>query len=111
MSARVSIEDVERVAELANLDLAAEEKPRMQRDLNAILEYVAQLGELDTSHIEPMAQVSDLLSHLPASVPDSGHGATLRPDTIRPSLNRTTVMQQAPETDGAFFKTPKVIER
>jgi aspartyl-tRNA(Asn)/glutamyl-tRNA(Gln) amidotransferase subunit C len=40
MSVGVSIEEVERVAELANLDLAADEKPRMQRDLNAILEYV-----------------------------------------------------------------------
>ena len=37
MSANVSMEDVERVAELANLDLAADERPRMQRDLNAIL--------------------------------------------------------------------------
>ena len=61
MAGRVTIEEVERVAELANLDLDADEKPRMQRDLNAILEYVAQLNELDTTGVEPMAQVSDLL--------------------------------------------------
>ena len=107
MSANVSMEDVERVAELANLDLAADEKPRMQRDLNAILEYVAQLNELNTSGIEPMAQVSDLLD---ASA-DSGHGVALRADGLRPSLPRAEVMEEAPETDGAFFKTPKVIER
>jgi aspartyl-tRNA(Asn)/glutamyl-tRNA(Gln) amidotransferase subunit C len=107
MSANVSIEDVERVAELANLDLAADEKPRMQRDLNAILEYVAQLNELDTSGIEPMAQVSDLLD----SGADAGYGVALRTDGLRPSLDRAQVMQEAPETDGAFFKTPKVIER
>jgi aspartyl-tRNA(Asn)/glutamyl-tRNA(Gln) amidotransferase subunit C len=107
MSANVSMEDVERVAELANLDLAADEKPRMQRDLNAILEYVAQLNELNTSGIEPMAQVSDLLD----AGADSGHGVALRVDGLRPSLPRAQVMEEAPETDGAFFKTPKVIER
>jgi aspartyl-tRNA(Asn)/glutamyl-tRNA(Gln) amidotransferase subunit C len=107
MSANVSMEDVERVAELANLDLAADEKPRMQHDLNAILEYVAQLSELNTSGIEPMAQVSDLLD----AGADSGHGIALRADGLRPSLDRKRVMQEAPETDGAFFKTPKVIER
>ncbi len=46
--AGVSIEDVRRVAELANLELTAEEEPRMQRDLNAILDHIAQLNELDT---------------------------------------------------------------
>ena len=107
MSANVTIEQVERVAELANLDLAPEEKPRMQRDLNAILEYVAQLGEIDTKGVEPMAQVSDLLD----SVVDAGQGAELRPDQLKPSLDRAKIMREAPDTDGAFFKTPKVIER
>ena len=112
MSANVSMEEVERVAELANLDLADEEKPRMQRDLNAILEYVAQLNELDTAGIEPMAQVSDLLAHLQDSTgQNDGHGVALRADAVRASLDRTEVMEEAPETDGAFFKTPKVIER
>jgi aspartyl-tRNA(Asn)/glutamyl-tRNA(Gln) amidotransferase subunit C len=107
MSTNVSLEEVERVAELANLELDAEEKPRMQRDLNAILEYVAQLSELDTSAVEPMAQVADLLD----SVVDKGHGGALRVDVLKPSLDRARVMAEAPETDGAFFKTPKVIER
>jgi aspartyl-tRNA(Asn)/glutamyl-tRNA(Gln) amidotransferase subunit C len=54
-----------------------------------------------------MAQVSDLLD----SVVDSGHGDTLRPDVLKPSVDRAKVMRSAPDTDGAFFKTPKVIER
>ncbi len=107
MSTKVSLEEVERVAELANLELTVDEKPRMQRDLNAILEYVAQLSELDTSAVEPMAQVADLLD----SVVDKGHGDALRLDALRPSLDRAKVMAEAPDTDGAFFKTPKVIER
>lgn len=107
MSANVTLEDVERVAELANLDLAEHEKPRMQRDLNAILGYVAQLNELDTAGVEPMAQVSDLLSHSA----DSGIETALRADVPRPSLDRARVMAEAPDTDGVFFRVPKVIER
>ena len=61
MSANVTMEEVERVAELANLDLEDDEKPRMQRDLNAILDYVAELNELDTTGVAPLAQVTELL--------------------------------------------------
>jgi aspartyl-tRNA(Asn)/glutamyl-tRNA(Gln) amidotransferase subunit C len=112
MSTNVSLEEVERVAELANLQLEAEEKPRMQRDLNAILDYVAQLSELDTSSVEPMAQVADLLNSVqPDAIVDKGHGDALRVDALKPSLDRAVVMAEAPDTDGAFFKTPKVIER
>ncbi len=111
MSTVVSLEEVERVAELANLELAADEKPRMQRDLNAILGYIAQLNELDTSAVEPLAQVGDLLVAAPVQNSDQGHGELLRPDSQRSSLDRKAVMDEAPESDSAFFKTPKVIER
>jgi aspartyl-tRNA(Asn)/glutamyl-tRNA(Gln) amidotransferase subunit C len=57
----VTIEDVRRVAELANLELTAEEEPRMQRDLNAILGHIAQLNELDTEDVPAMAQVGEML--------------------------------------------------
>ena len=103
----VTIEDVRRVAELANLELTAEEEPRMQRDLNAILGYIAQLNELDTSDVPPMAQVGEVLEDRVIH----GHGETLRTDTVQPSLDRAEVMAAAPETDGRFFKVPKVIER
>ena len=102
----VSLEEVRRVAELANLELTAEEEPRMQRDLNAILEHVAQLSELDTANVEPMAQVGDLLGTAAGLA-----GESLRADRIAPSLDRAAVMVSAPETDGRFFKVPKVIER
>ncbi len=107
MSAEVTIAEVERVAELANLELAAEEAVRMQRDLNAILGYVDQLRQIDTSQVEPMAQVGELFVANQAD----GRGESLRADVLRPSLQRADVMDSAPETDGAFFKTPKVIER
>jgi aspartyl-tRNA(Asn)/glutamyl-tRNA(Gln) amidotransferase subunit C len=103
---RVAADDVRRVAELANLELTGAEVTRMQHDLNAILDYVAQLNELDTSAAEPMAQVSDVL--------DTGSQdatAALREDHVVPCLDRQRVMAAAPETDGVFFKVPKVIER
>jgi aspartyl-tRNA(Asn)/glutamyl-tRNA(Gln) amidotransferase subunit C len=106
---RVSLADVRRVAELANLDLTADEEPRMRRDLNAILDYVAQLAELDTASVEPMAQVSEVLAT--TGEPLSEKLSVLREDQVRPCLDRERVMASAPETDGVFFKVPKVIER
>jgi aspartyl-tRNA(Asn)/glutamyl-tRNA(Gln) amidotransferase subunit C len=102
----VSVEDVRHVADLANLELTAEELPRMAKDLNAVLGYIAQLNELDTSAVEPMAQVGEALGLAPAKA-----GETLRVDVVRDSVDRAEVMAEAPETDGRFFKVPKVIER
>jgi aspartyl-tRNA(Asn)/glutamyl-tRNA(Gln) amidotransferase subunit C len=102
----VTVEDVRRVAELANLELTAEEEPRMQRDLNAILGHIAQLNELDTSGVPAMAQVGEMLGGVADTM-----GISLRADAIRPSLDRAAVMAEAPESDGRFFKVPKVIER
>jgi len=104
--AGVTMEDVRRVAELANLELTAEEEPRMQRDLNAILGHIAQLNELDTKNVPAMAQVGETLGGMVHE-----HGETLREDVVRPSIDRAVVMAAAPETDGRFFKVPKVIER
>lgn len=103
MPAKVTFQDVERVAELAHLELTPDETQGMLRDLNAILDYVAQLNELDTSSIAPLAQISELSGHT-----DDG---SLRVDAVVPSLDRAIVMHEAPETDQVFFKVPKVIER
>jgi aspartyl-tRNA(Asn)/glutamyl-tRNA(Gln) amidotransferase subunit C len=102
MTAKVTVAEVERVAELAHLELAPEEIEPMLRDLNAILDYVAELNQLDTAGIEPLAQVGEL---------ENAAILPLRPDRLEPSLDRAAVMSQAPETDGEFFKVPKVIER
>jgi aspartyl-tRNA(Asn)/glutamyl-tRNA(Gln) amidotransferase subunit C len=103
MSAKVTVQDVERVAELAHLQLTPEETGRMLTDLNAILDYVAELNQLDTSGVAPLAQVSELGDTLGASAP--------RVDKVRPSLDRAAVLSEAPESNEAFFKVPKVIER
>ena len=103
MTAKVTLSDVERVAELAHLELSADESPGIVKDLNEILEYVAELNELDTTGVAPMAQVSDLWG--------AGGQPSLREDLQQPSLDRVGVMREAPETDGVYFKVPRVIER
>ena len=103
---KVTLEQVQHVAALANLELTPEELPRLAHDLNAILGYIEQLDELDTAEIPAMAQVSEVLGIEPATA-----GESLRADAVRPSVDRSAVMAAAPETDGRFFKVPKVIER
>src|ERR1700753_989392 len=103
MTSKVTVADVDRVAELANLQLEPEESRSMLHDLNAILDYVAQLSELDTTGVVPLAQIGELEGSTGKSI--------LRADEAQPSLDRAAVMQNAPDTDGAFFKVPKVIER
>ena len=103
MSAKVTVEEVERVAELAHLELTPQETAPMVQDLNAILDYVAELNQLDTTGVAPLAQVGEL--------GDAASARALRPDQVEPSLPRAAVMAQAPESDQVFFKVPKVIER
>lgn len=105
-SKAVSREDVRHVAELANLELTAAEEPAIERDLNAILSYIALLDELDTTGVPAMAQVSEALGNAA-----DANGRDLRQDAVRSSVDRAAVMASAPETDGVFFKVPKVIER
>jgi aspartyl-tRNA(Asn)/glutamyl-tRNA(Gln) amidotransferase subunit C len=101
----VSEQDVDRVAELANLELTASEKAVMVRDLNAVLGYFAQLNELDTTSVPPMLQAQAMATG------ETQAALHLRPDEIAPSLNREEVMACAPDSDGIYFKVPKVIER
>ena len=111
---KVTEKDVAYVADLANLDLTAAERGGMMRDLNSILDYIDRLNELDTSDVEPMAQVSDRFG-----VDESQRGGerfayASREDVVeglRKSLPREVALENAPDADGTFFRVPKVIER
>ena len=107
----ISEKDVLYVADLANLELTAEERARMVKDLNSILDYVDRLNELDTSNVEPMAQTSDRYGIDESKSGTARFAYAMREDKTGPSLPRELVLENAPETDGAFFKVPKVIER
>ncbi len=104
----VTEKDVAYVADLAHLDLTAEERARMLKDLNSILGYIDRLNQLDTSNVEPMAQVADRYVERKDA---NGFSYAMRADELRPCLPREEALRNAPESDGIFFKVPKVIER
>lgn len=99
---KITGQDVAYVAELANLELTAEERAEFVPQLDAILGYVEQLNELDTTGVEPMAQVL-----APMAPQQSG----LREDVVVPSLGTEVALGNAPEHGAEYFKVPKVIER
>ncbi len=106
--------DVAHVADLANLDLTAEERTGMLRDLNSILEYVDRLNDLDTSDVPPMAQVSDRYGAKSSGDPDDRFAYAAREDILeglRKSLLHQEALANAPDADENFFRVPKVIER
>lgn len=98
---KLTEQEVRHVAELANLALSDTEIARMAKDLDSILTYIDALNELDTSAVEPMAQV----------LYDAGETATLREDRERPTLGNAEAIRNAPLAGSGYFKVPKVIER
>ncbi len=96
---KVTDTDVTYVADLANLELTDQERRRMVHDLNSILDYIDRLNELDTSNVPPIAQT--VLQAMDAA----------REDAPRPSLPHEAALENAPDSDGSFFKVPKVIEK
>ena len=106
----VSEKDVAYVADLAHLDLTEEERARMLKDLNSILGYIDRLNQLDTSNVEPMAQVASRYGERRERRGER-FAYAMRADELRPCLPHDAALRNAPETDGTFFKVPKVIER
>lgn len=94
---QISRNDVQHLAQLSSLHLSDSELDGLQADLSNILQYVEQLGELDTAGIEPTYQVTDLENVWRADqVPDS-------------SVSREQLLALAPETANNQVKVPKVL--
>ena len=111
---KVTGKDVSYVADLANLELTDEERSRMVRDLNSILDYVDRLNELNTDSVEPMAQVSDRYGVDQAKQGSERFAYAAREDILnglRKSLPHEEALANAPDPDENFFQVPKVIER
>ena len=92
----ITLQDVKHVAKLARLELDEPHLERLTGQLHSILEYVNKLGAVDMSGVEPMAHALPLHN-------------VLRPDVVEPSLPTELVLLNAPQTDGPFFKVPKVL--
>lgn len=98
---KITEKEVRYVADLSNLTLTDAELEKLARDLDEILTYVDKLNELDTSGVEPMAQV----------LFDAEETATLREDVERPTVSNAEALANAPLSGAGCFKVPKVIER
>ncbi|HWB83166.1 MAG TPA: Asp-tRNA(Asn)/Glu-tRNA(Gln) amidotransferase subunit GatC [Bryobacteraceae bacterium] len=98
---KITEKEVRYVADLANLKLTDAEVTKLQADLDGILKKMDQLNEIDTSGVEPMAQV----------LFDADETATLRADVPVPPLGNEAALANAPLSGAGYFKVPKVIER
>ena len=98
---KITEKEVRYVADLANLKLTEEEIARFQTELSGILEHFDKLNEIDTTGVEPMAQV----------LFEAAEGATLREDLPVPPLGSDAALANAPQPGVGYFKVPKVIER
>jgi aspartyl-tRNA(Asn)/glutamyl-tRNA(Gln) amidotransferase subunit C len=107
---KVTEQDVVYVADLSNLELTAEEKTRLQKDLNNILGYIDTLNELDTTNVEPLAEIASKFAPI-QKLGSERFTYAMRPDKVVPGLTHEAAMQNAPDSDGKFFKVPKVIEK
>ena len=94
---RISLEQVRYVAGLARLELAAGEEERLTGQLNAILEYMGQLAEVDTAGVEPTSHVLPLTN-------------VLREDLAHECLPTEEALANAPAADQGHFAVPKIIE-
>ncbi|HUJ20305.1 MAG TPA: Asp-tRNA(Asn)/Glu-tRNA(Gln) amidotransferase subunit GatC [Bryobacteraceae bacterium] len=98
---KITEDQVRYVADLANLSLTEHEVRKFQADLDEILAHVDRLNDIDTSQVEPMAQV----------LYEAEETATLRLDRERPGLGNELALDNAPLAGAGFFKVPEVIKR
>ncbi|HXK04423.1 MAG TPA: Asp-tRNA(Asn)/Glu-tRNA(Gln) amidotransferase subunit GatC [Verrucomicrobiae bacterium] len=98
---KITEQEVRYVAALANLELSDAEAARLRSDLDGILEHMDRLNEIETSGVEPMAQV----------LFDADPAATLREDVPVPPIGNQAALANAPEPGAGYFKVPQVIER
>lgn len=94
----VSLSDVDKIAKLARLKFADNEKLKLQKDLNKVLEYIDQLNELDLEGVEPVENINETEN-------------VLRKDESEKWLTTEEALKNAPSRTGKFFKVPKVLDK
>ena len=90
--------DIQKIADLARLNLKPEEKAKLEKDLEAILSYVDDLRKLDTSAVEPTSHVLDMEN-------------VFREDQPHESGVRDKALKYAPQTESTLFKVPKTVDK
>lgn len=93
----LSNQEVQRIAQLARIELSSEEIPTVQAKLSSILDMIAEMQAVDTRGVEPMAHAMDL-------------GQRLRADEVTETNQREAFQALAPESEAGLYLVPKVIE-
>ena len=97
----LTLEDIERIAHLARLELAPEQRPRLREQLNGFFALVEQMNAVDTRGVEPLAHPTAVMQDV---------SLRLRPDVVSEPNAREANQQSAPAVERGLFLVPKVIE-
>lgn len=89
-------QDVQKIALLARLEITEAEEAQFTTQLNSILGYFEQLSELETTDVEPMTRAIEISN-------------IVRSDVNVPFCDRESLLQQAPEQEGDFFRVPQIL--
>ena len=95
--AKITKQDVEYVAALAQLSPDEETKDRLVREMGEILGYMDKLNELDTTGIEPTMHAIPITN-------------VFRDDVVTPGLERDQALTNAPKSDGEYFLVPRILD-
>jgi len=96
----ISEADIEKIAQLAHLEITEEERRIFAPQIAEIVTYVEQLSEIDTGAIVPA---------LGGLTPEGEQTESSRPDEVHPSLGQTLALDQAPDPAAGHFRVPKVL--
>lgn len=94
----IDSETVDKIAHLARLELAENEKQEMIGDMNKILDFMAKLNEVDTSGVEPLVYMSDEVN-------------VFRDDVVKQQITTEEALRNAPKHDDKYILVAKVIEK
>ncbi len=94
----IDSDTVDKIAHLARLELATDEKEEMIADMNKILEFMAKLNEVDTTGVEPLVYMSEEVN-------------VFREDIVKQEITTEEALQNAPKHDDKYFLVAKVIEK
>lgn len=95
---QVTQELVEKMARLARLEFNDADMESIRQDLEKMIGFVEKLNELDTENIQPLIHMSESVN-------------ILREDEVKGSTTRDEALSNAPDTDGEYFRVPKVIRK
>src|SRR5690242_6422904 len=96
----ISESDIEKIAQLAHLEITDDERRIFAPQMAEIVTYVEQLNEIDTGSVEPA---------LGGLTPEGERTEAARADEVQPSLGQKVALDQAPDPASGHFRVPKVL--